>query len=688
MKGKRHPIRKQVQAIVLLISVISLLLTSLVGMISMLRIKNDSENSLVSQVEQHLRSTAANKAALAGAELGRFSGYIGDFAAYIHELYSNPEDYVPKEVLPPNADNAGIYSMQRYLARETMKYEDVEEEISLLGNLEHLWEPVISDNDSLISTIYVGTETGFHIAYDPRADLGVIEGSYESYYDYFDSSWYLDAKNADGPFFTKMYQDSYGRGLTISCVAPFYDAQDQFAGAVCMDILVSSLHAALVDVDLGEGTFAFLVEHDGTVIASPNETATPLQFSNILDASNPDTEIADRVMNGETGVSCTENGIYYAYTPIPVADWKLCIYVPETTILAPVDAMNEDILLTMLVFLGSFALIILVVIWTARRFSRKLSEPLITLGKDVEKISGGNLDHQAQVRSNDEIGDLAIGFNNMAQSLKEYIRNLTSVTAEKERIGAELDVATHIQSSMLPSIFPAFPERTEIDIYATMTPAKEVGGDFYDFFMVDDRHLAIVMADVSGKGVPAALFMVIGKTLIKDHTQPGRDLGEVFAEVNELLCESNSEGLFITAFEGVLDMVTGEFRYVNAGHEPPFISKQSGAFAPHQIRPGFVLAGMEGIRYRAGSMMLEPGDKIFQYTDGVTEATNEKEELYGMARLQKTLSGVSGCKPEEILPVVKADIDEFVGAAPQFDDITMLCLEYRARMIPEQEVTA
>ena len=249
---------------------------------------------------------------------------------------------------------------------------------------------------------------------------------------------------------------------------------------------------------------------------------------------------------------------------------------------------------------------------------------------------------------------------------------------------AELNVATNIQQSMLPCIFPAFPDRKEIDIYATMNPAKEVGGDFYDFFMVDDQHLAIVMADVSGKGVPAALFMVIGKTLIKDHTKSGRNLGEVFTEVNNLLCESNSEGLFITAFEGVLDLVTGEFDFVNAGHEIPFIYKASGSFEAYKIKPGFVLAGMEGLKYKAGSMTLEVGDKVFQYTDGVTEATNAQNKLYGMDRLSSILNQVKNQKPEEILPAIKKDIDVFVGSAPQFDDITMLCLEYKERMKPDE----
>lgn len=305
-------------------------------------------------------------------------------------------------------------------------------------------------------------------------------------------------------------------------------------------------------------------------------------------------------------------------------------------------------------------------------------------GAAAEFVSGGQDGEfsssisQLTVRSHDELHLLCDSLKTMELNIREYVNNLREVTSEKERIGAELDVARHIQSSMLPCIFPAFPERREFDIYATMTPAKEVGGDFYDFFMVDERHLAVVMADVSGKGVPAALFMVIGKTLIKDHTTPGRDLGEVFGEVNRLLCESNSEGLFITAFEGVLDLATGEFRFVNAGHEMPFIGR-ANIFSAEKIRPGFVLAGMEETRYRAGVLYLNEGDKFFEYTDGVTEATDAQNELYGMARLEAVLSEHVGDTPQEICAAVKQDIDAFVKDAPQFDDITMLCLEFRKK---------
>lgn len=276
-----------------------------------------------------------------------------------------------------------------------------------------------------------------------------------------------------------------------------------------------------------------------------------------------------------------------------------------------------------------------------------------------------------------EVGNLAKSYVRMITDLDEYMEHLTKVTAEKERIGAELDVATHIQSSMLPSTFPAFPDRNEFDIYATMNPAKEVGGDFYDFFMVDDTHLAVVMADVSGKGVPAALFMVIGKTLIKDHTQPKGSLGDVFTDVNNLLCASNSEGMFITAFEGVLDLVTGELRYVNAGHEIPYICRKNDNFEPYKVKAGFVLAGMEQMQYKEESVQLEVGDRLFLYTDGVPEATNANSELYGSERLCQCLNRNKDTTPEVLLKRVKGDVDLFVGDVPQFDDITMLCLEYK-----------
>lgn len=360
---------------------------------------------------------------------------------------------------------------------------------------------------------------------------------------------------------------------------------------------------------------------------------------------------------------------------------------------ACVDISMEEVMQDRRAFLNKllFALAgttLLLIVIGVKVISKTVVNPINLLAKSTSgfvenrKENGAGTVQDLNIRSNDEIGRLAGAVVKMERDINEYIDNIAKVTAEKERIGAELNVATQIQASMMPGIYPDFADQPAFEIAALMQPAKEVGGDFYDFFFVDENHLAIVMADVSGKGVPAALFMVIGKTLIKDHTQPGRNLGEVLGEVNNILCESNSENLFITAFVGVLDLTTGEFPYVNAGHELPFICHE-GSFEAHRIEPGFVLAGLEDMRYQAGCFMLAEGDKLFQYTDGVTEATNAGNHLYGMQRLYDILNRNSDGSPEEILRAVKKDIDEFVGDAPQFDDITMLCLTFKKKKTGE-----
>lgn len=252
---------------------------------------------------------------------------------------------------------------------------------------------------------------------------------------------------------------------------------------------------------------------------------------------------------------------------------------------------------------------------------------------------------------------------------------------EHQRISAELDVATHIQTSMLPCIFPAFPDRSEFDIYATMTPAKEVGGDFYDFFLVDDNHLAIVMADVSGKGVGAALFMMIAKSLLKSAAQSGLSPDAVLTKVNNELVENNDAEMFVTCWLGIYDFVSRKLVFANAGHNAPVVRRRGGAFEFLVFRPGFVLGEMENICYRTGEILLNSGDEIYLYTDGVTEATNADQQLYGNDRLLKVLNKafLNDVSAETICRTVKADVDRFVGKAPQFDDITMLSLKLLAR---------
>ena len=240
-------------------------------------------------------------------------------------------------------------------------------------------------------------------------------------------------------------------------------------------------------------------------------------------------------------------------------------------------------------------------------------------------------------------------------------------------------MANQIQESMLPSIFPAFPERSEFDIYATMDPAREVGGDFYDFFLIDDDHLGMVMADVSGKGVPAALFMMIAKILVQNYAMTGRSPAEVLRAVNNQICSNNREDMFVTVWFGILDLRTGEVTAANAGHEYPVLRQAGGRFELVKDKHGFVIGGMDGVRYKEYTLQLEPGATLFLYTDGVPEASNAEKELFGTDRMLAALNADADAAPEDVLRRVRRAVDEFVQDAEQFDDLTMLCVEFRRR---------
>ena len=281
------------------------------------------------------------------------------------------------------------------------------------------------------------------------------------------------------------------------------------------------------------------------------------------------------------------------------------------------------------------------------------------------------------IHTGDELEELSDCFVSMENELREYIKENSRILSEKERIGTELKVATQIQADMLPQVFPAFPERKEFDIYASMTPAKEVGGDFYDFFFVDDDHLALVMADVSGKGVPAALFMMMAKSQLQTYALTRVSPQKVLETVNSKICENNKENMFVTVWFGILEISTGKITAANAGHEFPIIKSPDGDFKILEDKHGFPLGGLDGMKYKEYEIQLEPGSKLFVYTDGVPEATNSNEELFGMERTETTLNAVKDQTPEEIIRSVGRAVFSFTGDADQFDDVTMLCLEYK-----------
>ena len=376
----------------------------------------------------------------------------------------------------------------------------------------------------------------------------------------------------------------------------------------------------------------------------------------------------------------TDNDYGFNYTGISVIldeNGKAIAEIQYILDMSEVRAYLNSFLVNM--FIISFAIIGITILAYIVFVRKIVINPVGRLTDFTQEITRTNdfENQRIKIKTGDEIESLSHAFNFMLSELENYIDNLSKVTAEKERIGAELDVARHIQASMLPSIFPPFPNRDEFDIYASMTPAKEVGGDFYDFFLVDEDHLAMVIADVSGKGVPAAMFMMISKTLLKSAAQSGLSPKAILEKVNNQLCENNDAEMFVTVWIGILEISTGKLVCANAGHEYPAIMRRGGSFELYKDKHGFVLAGMEGSKYREYELVLSAGDRLFVYTDGVAEATDSNNNLYGTDRMIDALNKAKDLSSRELLESLHKDIDSFVGLADQFDDITMLSIQIK-----------
>ena len=389
-------------------------------------------------------------------------------------------------------------------------------------------------------------------------------------------------------------------------------------------------------------------------------------------------------------------------TPIPAfsAKWEnygyRCTAATELyhtkryTIVVCVDTDMNHVAQASSAFLFQYIILLLTVglvmgLILSRRLKKTVVEPINEMAKaaesySVDKNAGnpiGQHFNNLNIQTGDEIENLAWVLKDMEHDMAHYIRDLTTVAAEKERINTELNVGRQIQEGIIPHIFPAFPERKEFDLYATMHPAKEVGGDFYDFFLIDDDHLALVMADVSDKGIPAALFMMASKILINNHAAAFRySPAEILAAVNTSICTNNPAGMFVTVWLGILEISTGVLKAANAGHEYPAILQNGGEYRLFKDPHGFVIGGMDGVRYKDYEIRLQPGDAIFEYTDGVTEAADDEEKLFGTERMIEALNEEPALGAEDTLLHMRDRVNDFVNGAAQSDDITMLCLRY------------
>ncbi len=429
------------------------------------------------------------------------------------------------------------------------------------------------------------------------------------------------------------------------------------------------LNEFVVDVTknrhVGTGGFVAVCDDKLTMVIDNDYSGLPIATIGI--------EPPEEMKNGKTATALyyadivdgkTTASIKYMYVFKFVEGYCIIAAMPEAEAMFMRDAsLYTSIFMQVLIFAALFVFIYILI-------KRVIINNLKKINDTLGRITEGDLNVTVDVRSNEEFSSLSDDINSTVSTLKRYIAEAAA------RIDKELEYAKQIQLSALPTNFP---NGEDYSIYAEMIAAKEVGGDFYDFYKLNDTTVAFLAADVSGKGIPAAMFMMTAKTIIKDLAESGMAVNDIFTKANEKLCENNESGMFVTAWMGILDLTTGNVQFANAGHNPPLLKRADGSFEYLKTRAGFVIAGMEGVRYRVGDITLTPGDRLFLYTDGVPEATNSDNKLYGEERLLTFMNQNASMESTLLLPSLKANIDEFVGEAPQFDDITMLMLDYKLK---------
>ncbi|MCP4716585.1 MAG: SpoIIE family protein phosphatase [Deltaproteobacteria bacterium] len=504
-------------------------------------------------------------------------------------------------------------------------------------------------------------------------------------YRYFIMDWYLLPRELKRPVWSEPYYDEGGGNIIMSTYSvPFYrpvDGQRRIWGIATADVSLMWLEKIVGAVNICRTGYAFLISQNGVIVTHRDKNLIMRESLFSLAEASGDNALRrigrDMVRGGEGFVPIADpvNGkrswMYYA--ALPSAGWSLGVIFPEDELFVAIQSLTNK---AVIIGLSGILILALIIVF----ISSKITRPLRTLALTTSEIARGNLDvNVPAARSRDEIGQLANSFSDMRVALKEYIENLAVTTAAKERIESELKIAATIQMSFLPKRFPPFPDQPAFDIYAMLVPAKQVGGDLYDFCMLDERHLFIAVGDVSDKGVPAALFMAVTKTLLKGMAELDTDLADVLDRVNRELCIDNESMMFVTLFCAVLDIETGVLTYSNAGHNPPLILRHTGEPEWLQLPKGIVLGTFEDAVYSTQQITLHPDDCILAYTDGVTEAMDRDNNLYSEERLYATAETYFNGSAEAIISRVMESVSSFSGGIDQSDDITLLAVTYKGR---------
>ena len=658
-----------------------------------------SDKTMSEILDSNLTRITQMQAHIAGDIFGDAERVVNVVADYTGKLLANPDDYPLRGFALPDMAKDGQISMQ-VLTEEGVDLSDpaIARKLGVISNLSDLMTAVYADAN--VDSCYVALPEGVMLLVDDHSSSKFDESGNIVSIPIRERLWYKGAAETGKLHYTDVTSDLFTGEISIMCSLPVYH-DGELVAVVGADLFLNDV-SKTVNNTAQNGSFLCVVNQYGHVIFSPKTEGVfkVLPEGEELDLrTSENDDLADFVhdaLTEKTNLRMIEvdgEMCYVVGAPIENVGWTVISVVPKSLADQPAEAMltqfdviQNDAVDTFksglagaqITFMVLLLIVVAISITAAYILSKRIVKPLETMTDRVSSLGGDNLQFHMEdaYRTRDEIEVLAQSFAKLSGKALEYIATVERVTAEKERIGAELSLATRIQADMLPNIYPAFPERSEFDIFASMDPAKEVGGDFYDFFLIDDDHLCMVIADVSGKGVPAALFMMASKIIMANNAMMSKSPAQILTDTNAAICSNNREQMFVTAWLGILEISTGKLTAANAGHEYPVLMQPDGIFEYVKDKHGFVIGGMDGAQYKEYEIMLKPGAKLFLYTDGVPEATSAENELFGAERLLKALNADRSAAPEQVLKNVRAHVDAFVKQAEQFDDLTMLCLQY------------
>lgn len=496
-------------------------------------------------------------------------------------------------------------------------------------------------------------------------------------YEYHYMDWYQIPKLLDKPYWNEPYYDAGGADIIMTTYSlPIYNKEGDMIAIFTADISLEWFAKRVNTIKTYPNSFNMMIGRGGTFLVHNdfNAILNETFFTSALNTNDTEIiEIGNKMIKGENGMGTfNRKGVnfYLLYAPVKTTGWSVAVACMHSEIFAGVDAMR--IMLSWIALIG-----ILIMVYLCYLTIKRLTTPLTVFAQSATEIAEGNFNSKLPIiRGHDEMRTLFNSFKHMQKSLVNYIDELQKTTANKERIESELRIAHEIQMGMIPKIFPPYPHREDIDIFATLVPAKEVGGDLYDFFIQDDKFYFII-GDVSGKGIPASLVMAVTCRLFRTVASQTKTPSDIVATLNDALAEANESNMFCTFFLGILDLKTGEMEYCNAGHNAPIMIKPTGEVSFIEVEPNIPLGIFESFPYQSQKCTIEHGTSLFLYTDGVTEAESVNKELYSETKLLKTLEKDRDMNVPNVVENILASIKEHSFGAEQSDDITILLFQYK-----------